>query len=66
MHEPKASALLHREHYYIIRVYIMQCQVAKCVLKILFLAKVTFNQADALKFKLLLIHTLLHSSAFGW
>ena len=45
--------------------YITQCQ---CVLKALFLAKVTFNQADAdvLKLTQLMVHTLLHPSTFVW
>jgi hypothetical protein len=36
----------------------------KCVMKILFLVKVTFNQADALKLTRLMVHMLLLSSTF--
>ena len=38
----------------------------KCVLNVLFLVKVTFNQADALKLTQSMVHALALSSAIVW
>ena len=38
----------------------------KCVLNVLFLVKMTFNQADALKLTRSMVHIVVLSSAIVW